>query len=247
MNWSYRGFTADAKGSLPRFSYVPQRVGASQIGIRVTIDIQTQLIGDTQSEIESRIEEFQRECSRDGGDFRYFYPNSTNSVQSLLSSQTVGGVRVVKAPSYENPSPGEHSIFRNASVTFGALIPVAGLTAGAIISLDETIDLDNPRCKPDRFYVPLKNAPAAIVQPRAYGIAVMRQAGSVVVAGRYAGIGNLPIPRFPSNHVQVPGADVYRYPAPVRVEGIPIGFRTDYSYVMQFNRPIAGNYFPAYV
>lgn len=247
MNWSYGGFTADPKGSFPRFSYLPIRQNGRVTMLEWTATLDVYLMGADSAAVESRVQAFMTECSRDGRDFIYSFPDGADSAHTVRSGDAIGGIRVVKAPSFENPAPGEHSIFRSGSVTFKALLPTASIPKGAIIQLDEDIQVDNREALPREEVVELLRAPFVRVKPRTYGVATAVQSGTIIAFGQYPADRDVPTKRWPSNYVPGPGGDTRRWPRPIRYDGIPVAFAVDYSYRFVFSGPIPGSTLPRYL
>lgn len=247
MNWGYGGFTADAKGSFARFSYTPVRINGRVTMLKWMASIDVYLMGADQDAVHQREQAFIRECSLDGRDFVYSFPDGTEHLQTVRTGSAVGGVRVEKAPSFEDPKPGEHSIFRCGSVVFSALLPLGAIPVGAIIQLDEDIQVDNRLATPREEVVELLRRPFVRVRPRAFGVAQATQSGTVIALGRYPGNLDIPAKRWPDNYVPGPGADVLRWARPIRIDGIPVAFGVDYSYRFMFSTPIPGSTLPRYI
>jgi hypothetical protein len=247
MNWSYRNFEADPKGSLPRFSYQPKRQNGRLVAIEQIIDIEVYLMGDSTSEVESRVQDFMAECSQDGGDFVYSFADGSEATGTIRSTDAIGGVRVIQSPSFEDPQPGDYSVFRKGRVRFAALLRIDNIPVGAIIQWDETIQLDNPKCLPAREVVELLRKPAVSIQPRSYGIGTGSQSGTLIAFGNFPGVATVPGPRWPNAFVPGLGAGVIQWPNPIRYDGIPIAFGVSYSYRFVFNQPVSGNAFPGYL
>lgn len=161
---------------------------------------------------------------------------STETAHVLGPTGIIGGVRVVRRPSYASLKNGEAVTFRNVEVTLEACVNLSP-SAYHIVDMKEQVPQQASGARTAAIQPNI--GPAILQQVRTQQLSVYTQSGSITYAGTY---GPIPPPQF---------ADSFRVAEPRLTPYSPrtigrgvyrgeIGFRIDYSYEFVGPSTLAG-------
>jgi hypothetical protein len=229
-----------------RISSEPVRSSRGVIwGFRRRILLTGELHASDQSSLAEKIEELTQAYSIDGGDFRLLFDSGGDSPDSIRNSEAIGDIRIVRAPSFQNPLPGEYSTFRNYDIELEAIV---GALPGQnlLLEFSETI---NVRGTGGPSYRYLKQAGGLAQKQRTYPTSLVRATQS----GRAVGLIDYPMqfvppPRWPDAIVDPESVDIAKLPPEQNYgPGQYSHFPVTWSYPFESNGPLPGDDRPSVI
>lgn len=182
MQLSYRGFTHDVSDpfiSIERESLMTENQIVYAVLHRWTI--RGRLHATNQDTLHALIIQMEDAYKVNGGDL-ILSLDSGSEAHSIRSAETVGGVKIIRPPSYPEGGGGEYSTFRNYTLVAEAVYPYS--QDGVLISWQESITFVGTT-GPLWVAVPLLYGPPQIQRLRNYTPVTVIQSGAAIMMYDY--------------------------------------------------------------
>lgn len=189
------------------------------------------LVGDSQGDIDAKVRRLKNAYSIHGKDITLVMDNGAPSQLRMVSSNAVGGVRVVRPPSFPSNRGGVYATHIPYTISleavFGSTNPVTN-----IVSFRETLVTEGggPRIG---YLEPLTGPPIAQILKRHTVYRAVQQ-GSAVGAGAYPAV---PAPIFPASMIGNPRVE---YGSPDRIGDASWNYPISWTYEFQSGGALYG-------
>jgi hypothetical protein len=192
--------------------------------------IRGELQGASQDDLTTKILALEAAYSVQGGSAGLYQDDGTATAHVLNSPSTVGGVRVVRGPSYPEGARGEYSTWRTYEIELEADFPNAGL---GILGWSETLVFSGggPRFR----FLPVINGPPQKQLVNQLTTFHATQEGSAVGRGAYP---VPPAPLWPAHEHRDQRSIQYRNPK--RTGNTLTSYDVSWRYVFESVTPLAG-------
>ena len=194
------------------------------------------LQAETQAELTTAIEAMQAAYNVHGCNAGLYFDVNSPTAHQVNSSQTIGGVRVSKKPSFQEWRGGEYSTFRSYALELEFDLPPQSLVSG-FLEWEETLSFSGGG--PRWLYLPTLNGLPVRQQVQEYTAYRVTQTGRAV--GQFA----YPLPNYPiwpQAWHQDQGGIMRK--APTRLGGgtglTDVNYEVTWSYEFESALPLAG-------
>jgi hypothetical protein len=216
-----------------RFDITPMLDGkGEQYAQTLKISIDIRLKQTEPASLDTQIADLETFWSGTQSSFRLLYDDGTTpTAHAWAASDTIGGFRVTKPPSYLKYENGEHVSYRTSAVELEAVLKLTD-NPFQIIEFTESIDYEGG----GPVYGHLQPNEGFAVKQRLRTNDLWRatQSGRVVYLGDY---GSIPAPIWPS---AVVGRPKLRGESPRRIGNSYMAFPTSYTYSFESSTPLSG-------
>jgi len=182
--------------------------------------------GQSSKDMDSAITTLENAYKQTATSAALLHDDGTPTVHSLSASNTIGGIRVVKPPSYMKYQNGEYVTYRTGSIVLEAMVKLTD-DAYRIIDFSESIDMEGGG--PEFAHLQPNVGFAVKQQTRTATKFIATQSGRIVHLGAY---GPVPPPLWPSAQMR---PVKLRAESPKYVGDVAHSFPTSYTY--QFEAP----------
>lgn len=168
--------------------------------------IRGRLTADDQAGITTAIRNLAEAYSVPGKDISIRFDSGSTSAHQILSSQAVGGVRIIEPPSFPIGDGAQYSTFRDYTIVVEAEVPT-GLSGSSFLLWVETINFSGGG--PRDVYIETINGPPQLQRVNEFTVFRASQSGSAV---GYRGYPIVPGPIWPGAEI-IPDRQIsYRSP-----------------------------------
>lgn len=236
MIWTYNGYTStlhEARITIPASELLRTKYGVVY-AIRKQIEIEGRIVASSRTNMLTTVSNLKTACSADFGDFTWRYGDTTESGESILNSNTLGGIKAGPL-SFPEGDGGEMSTYRHYRFSLSFVQPVSGV-GNVVVEFSETVEHENPEAVGDFDFIPLADQPWQLQLLYPFGVHRMTQQGTIV--GLYGYVAPPP-PIYTSSPPYKPALTRRsRGSARVYEGGVRMEFPLTYSYSFASNSPM---------
>lgn len=193
-------------------------------------DIMGLIVGSTAAAINSSVSALRAAYAQHDRDVTLLLPNGSPSTHRIISAGTIGGVRVVRPPSFPVGTGPEGITKRTFAVSLEAMIPATA--TNVLLAFRETVTASGGG--PRYGWLETKSGPPIQQQLRRATIWRAVQSGSAAGLFAYPAV---PGPLWPAALAEEPEI---QYDSPARRGSDFIEYRVSWSYRFEYSRPLRG-------
>ena len=241
MKFSYSTYTSDANEVLRSpISYQELMSDHGYVyGLEVQVQIQGQIIRDSNANLITRLNELRSIVPIRGGNFGYTGNDNSSTGLSINSSDTLGGLGISNFQ-LSQEGAGEMGLFAHYSLTISGIIAVGAAIGGnPIVEFAQSFRMINPWTNGDFVTVPIQGDRPQRHDTYAFLPGQYIQTGRVVFLKEPPAnvLGYLPPPISPGD-VHWPQAEINRGEPRKVQNGYGLFWPVEYSYPMESTVPI---------